>query len=417
MNKKKNLLFVLVFIVFINFYYVNADLNENINKASTEIGDFFNEIEHKDITIITGSKISIEEKMLFNLIKSNIVDLQGIEIITDDYELENQEKYKNKNLVLIGSEKTNIITNKIKPSLNNQKKKSYSPLNIVFSEYNNKKIMIAYSEKEDKNTDNNILEKSFLSNFIDKKYVPFVASFLSILFLYLWNILIKTGFQLGNDLISSKILQKIVSKKKSKKKYLETKKLHQFIEKSEIFAFFLYTIITAIILSYAWSSSKKEFFDLLIINLFIIGFITFIREFARQYYCYKDKVNSEFAFWPFGSLLTLISTFLGNTFSLSCYTLVDENHEKKFGKVSFYISLYTLIMFFISYFFNIIFPSIILQMIFVYSIFVLFIDLFPLSPMSGNDIIKWNFLSWLIIYLIVFVSYIYINFTAYVFYI
>lgn len=451
-NLKKIILVLIILINFytINFNSVNANLNEKIELVSNEISDFFINIDKGEIIIILGSKISIEEKMLFNLIKTNIIDLQGIEIISDkdykNYNLKNNlndnllNKNSLKNIVLVGSEKTNLITKELMNNLTIQKEKSYSPIYVIFGEirnYNNdnsdsnniekdnnknkineknKKVLILHSEKEIKNINNNILKKSILKNFIDEKYIPIVASFISILLLYLWNIIFKTGIEFGSDFISSKILQKITSKKKSKKKAHNIKFL-KFIEKSEIIAFILYTIIFSIVISYSWSNNFKSFLELIIISIAVIGILTFVREFSRQYYCFKEKINSELVFWPFGSILTLLSTILGNTFSLASYTLVDEEHEKLFGKVSFFISIYTYLIALIFYVLNIIKPNLIFQIVFVYCLLVLFIDLFPMKPMAGKDIINWKFIPWLIIYIIVFISYIYINFSAYVFYI
>ena len=119
--------------------------------------------------------------------------------------------------------------------------------------------------------------------------------------------------------------------------------------------------------------------------------------------------------WPFGIVITLISTFLGNTFSLVSYNLLDTEHqaEKKFGKLSFIISLITVIVAFAAYIYNIFNPSVVVQMIFVYCIMSVFIELFPLSPMPGADIKKWNFFVWASSYLFVIASYIYMTLSLY----
>jgi hypothetical protein len=175
------------------------------------------------------------------------------------------------------------------------------------------------------------------------------------------------------------------------------------------------SVVFAITMSWAWSGNMKEFQRIFVINLIIVAVISFLREIARQFICYKNKLRTEYSFWPFGGVLTLISTFLGNTFSLVSYTLVDDNiDEKKFGKITFMISLFTFIAAVIAYIINIFSPGLILQMIFVYCIMMLFIEMFPMAPFAGNDIRKWKFVTWLVFYIVVIVSYIYVNFTAYV---
>jgi hypothetical protein len=226
--------------------------------------------------------------------------------------------------------------------------------------------------------------------------------------LYLWQVFGNTLIELINETVSSKILDKWSKKKKIKK--------NQFLNLSEIIAFLIFVVMFAFMMAYSWSSDKKEFFSLLLLNIVIIGIISFIREFARLIFCHKHKFKSEYIFWPFGTILTVASTFLGNTFSLSACTLLDEDEkdEKKFGKFSFLISLFTFLFAIIAYIINILTPSIILQMIFVFSIMIVFIELFPMSPMPGYDVKKWSFPLWIISYIVVFLVYIYMNFTVYV---
>ena len=63
---------------------------------------------------------------------------------------------------------------------------------------------------------------------------------------------------------------------------------------------------------------------------------------------------------------------------------------------------------------NMITPMISYQMIFVYCIMIVFIELFPLPPMAGSDIKKWKGAVWGIFYLVVIISYIFMNFTNFI---
>ncbi len=417
MRGKLFIVFLLLILFTSAIYAIDTtSLKQGIEQASTQVSDFFSTTTRDEVVIITGSSISVEDKILFNLLKSQVNEVQGLEIITDKYAL-SAEELKGKDFVLIGGEKTNLVSKKLflENLLINKDTTTVSPMVLVFATADSRKVMILYSEKEINNNGNKAVEKSPLSNIMDKKYVPAAATFLSILLLYLWSILGKTIMSFISDFTSSKLIQKITAKKKVKKKEVQHLKLHEFIDKTEILALILTTLVFSLTMSWSWSNNMADFKRMLVINLIIVGVISTLRESVRQFSCYKHKLRTEYVFWPFGTILTLISTFFGNTFSLVSYTLLDENDdEKKYGRTSFFISLFTYLFAVIVYIINIFQPNLVLQMIFVYSIMILFIELFPLPPMTGNDIKKWNFSIWLIFYLIVSISYVYMNFTIYV---
>jgi hypothetical protein len=413
MKSKIALLFILFLFIGCTYALDMANVKQSVEKASSQVTDFFSSVSKEDVIIVTGSRISLEDKILFNMLKSQVNEIQGIQIESDTYGFSQAELSK-ENFVLIGSEKTNIVSKNLSSLLSSGEKTTISPFVLVFSN-NGRKVMVIYSEKEINNNDNKAADRSLLGRIMDKKYVPAAATFLSILLLYLWNIFGKTIMGLISDFSSSKVIQKITEKKKIRKKEVHHLKLHEYVDKGEIIALFLTSVIFAATMSWTWMKDISEFKRMFIINFIIVALISFLRELYRQYSCYKMKVRTEYVFWPFGSIMTIVSTFLGNTFSLASYTLLDENvDEKKFGKISFKISVMTFALAIIAYIINIFSPSLVLQMIFVYSIIVVFIELFPMQPMSGNDIKKWSKLAWIIFYVIVAASYVYMNFTIYV---
>jgi hypothetical protein len=200
------------------------------------------------------------------------------------------------------------------------------------------------------------------------------------------------------------------------KKHLHKLRLHEYLTYPEIIAMFLTTLVFSITMSWSYSDNLKDFLSVFQISIAVVGCVTFAREIVRLYLCYKHKIRSEYVFWPFGTVITFISTFLGNTFSLVSYTLVDtEGHnEKTFGQVSFFISLFTLLTGLTAYILNIFAPSVVLQMLFVYCVMAVFIEMFPLAPMAGADVLKWKKVGWIVFYLICFGMYVTMNFTSYV---
>ncbi len=399
---QKRILLFLIILVTISSAYAQDNIMDKIDSASQDVSDFFGATPASDIVVVTGSKVSMEDKILFNMLKSNL-NLPGLVILTDSKTCDDT-----KDLVLLGSEKTNLLTEDLSDNFENRIKKDYSPLIMETANIGDKKVLIIYSRKEIENVQNLAAKKSPLNNIMDEKYVPAAATFLSILLMYLWQIGSKTVLDFLNESISSKILDKKASNHKIKK--------NEFLNKHEIIAFVVYVVLFAFSLAYGYSAGFSQFLRIFLINLIIIGVISLIRELARLRFCYKHKLRSEYVLWPFGSVVTVLSTFLGNTFSLSSYTLLDEDEadEKRFGRYAFKISLFTYLLAVVAYLLNIIFPSLIMQMIFVFSIMIVFIEMFPMSPMPGNDMKDWNFTVWLISYIVVIITYIMLNFTVYV---
>ena len=63
---------------------------------------------------------------------------------------------------------------------------------------------------------------------------------------------------------------------------------------------------------------------------------------------------------------------------------------------------------------NFLYPSVFLQMAYVFIIMSLFIDMTPLEPLDGKDVKIWNKTKWAIFYVIVIFSYLIMNFSIYV---
>ena len=269
------------------------------------------------------------------------------------------------------------------------------------------------SEKED-NRDNKAADRSPLSLVIDKKYVPIVATAASIFLIYLWNISGNTFFQFIKDYIASHIRSKKSKKKKINKKIDFSYKIIKNIDIKEIFSIFLAIIIFAIVMSWTWSVDLSDFIMLFFINFFIVSFVLGFKETSRVYLSHKYKLKTQYVFWPFGALLTICSTILGNTFSLTYYIVFEEEKNiKKFGEMYFFVYLILYIISLTAFILNIFTPWVVFQMIFVFIIMGLFIFLAPIKPMTGYNIKNWSFEKWLIFYVIVSISYIIMNFSIY----
>jgi len=262
--------------------------------------------------------------------------------------------------------------------------------------------------------ENKAAEKSPLSSIIDKKYVPVIATAVSVFFIFLWNILGSSFYQFINDFFASYVRGKKSKDKKVRKNKDFSFKLIKNMDIKEIVSIFLAIIIFAVSMSWTWSIDISGFIELFFINILVVSFIIGLRESCRLYLSHKKMLKTEYVFWPFGALLTLGSTFLGNTFSLTYYIVFEnEDNAKKFGEMYFYIYLLLYGLSLSTFILNFLVPSVVLQMIFVFTIMGVFVFMTPIKPMTGYNIKNWNFKIFLIFYVIVSISYLIMNFSIY----
>ena len=109
----------------------------------------------------------------------------------------------------------------------------------------------------------------------------------------------------------------------------------------------------------------------LIVNIIIYS----IMHVTRILMDTKHKLHTEYHVWVYGAFITLFSGWLGNTFSLAGYTVTDKGTEdqKLEGKIK-YVSTMILVLFAIIFsIWNILWPSIVIQMCMV---------------LSGKDLLK-----------------------------
>jgi len=377
-----------------------SDTDQKIDEASAIISDFFSEFNNNEMVIIQGSKISLEEKMIFGLIKQRNAQLQGIDIKPDTFS-DTRLAY-----ILVG-QKTNLYAKDLK--IKESTTEDFSPVLLTYGTLETgEKFLIAYSEKEVINKQNQAILKSPLANIVEPAYIPLIVVSSSILLLYLWGLIGNTIANLFSDFVSSKMLRKKTKKRKIKK--------GEFLRFSEVLAFLITVVLFALEMSWNWSEDMGEFWGLFALNIMIVGAVMFVREIVRLRFCHKRKLKSEYVLWPMGSVVTIVSTWLGNTFALASYTLLDEDEAdlKRFGKAAFLINLFTYITAFVAYILNIFLPSVLLQMYFVYCMMILFLETFWMKPMPGHDMLRWNKPIWFIFYIIIVASYLYTNFTVYV---
>jgi hypothetical protein len=260
--------------------------------------------------------------------------------------------------------------------------------------------------------DNNAIEKSPLNGVVPRETVPIVATAVSITSLILWQLFGGIIVDFFSDYTSEKLIDAKGNDKAYIKRLDKIKIPRMPLKTSELFNIFIAVAVFSFALSWTWGSTIWGIIFLFILNLFIVGFIYIFRELFRIYYSGKLGLKTDHVLWPFGAVVTVISSLLGNTFSLAAYNTAENESDGRYAKL---LLRSTFIFYFIAlvcYLFNFIFPNVIFQMIFIFIIMSLMIDMTPIKPMDGDIVRRWNIGFFASTYAIIIASYILMIFTT-----
>ena len=195
----KKILSIVLFFVLISS--VNANIQDQIDEGKEILQDYLSGVPRENIVVVTGSKLSVEEKIIFNMIKGKVSQLQGIQIYIDSYVESHPEITKGKTMVLIGSSKTNKLSTDKGELIN------LDQIHILKREDS----ISIYTSREEVKAENLRISNSPFNGIIPEEYIPVAASITGLFMLYIWSLISKTVLSAFNDIISSRITSRKTS--------------------------------------------------------------------------------------------------------------------------------------------------------------------------------------------------------------
>jgi hypothetical protein len=403
-------------------YQIGKNISQSIAKTSSSLSGLKEKIrselsglKYDDLILIKGSNLSAQEELLMFFAQQQLPNINEIESVYDS-EISNISEIKSsyQKIIFLGGNQTNKIVKLLQSSeaLEIEEQYASTPFLASFgtSTFLDADFIIFSTGLETTNLENKGPERSPLSQILDKRLTPIVATIASITIIHVANLFGSTVSEFFFDFTSEKLGDR-KKKKHQFKKRERTSKTTQYLK--EFGSILIAIIIFSLSLSWTWSTDFSHFYSLFYINLFVVSIFYFIREGLRIYYSRKYSLNTEHMFWPLGSILTFLSTFLGNTFSLASYTaLENEEKEKRYSKMYFTIFsiLFGLTIF--TFIINVIISSQMIQMFYVFTIMAVFIDMTPIEPMDGYEVKKYHLKKWIALYIPVFIFYVIIMFST-----
>jgi hypothetical protein len=245
--------------------------------------------------------------------------------------------------------------------------------------------------------------KSPLAKVIPVEFVPLAVGAIVITLLWLYNLLINISQQSGKGRFTKYVMDHV-----KKKKYNEESAGFGIfgleIRYREWIAVFSSAVIFSLSVSYMYLIEQGDLIMFILVNIIINVVIQLIKHFIRLALDYYYHVKSEYTLWYFGAFITLVSGWLGNTFSLAGYMVRREDDEtlnakRQNGKNEFWTAMFLGVVVIVFFRLSSSFSSHILQMIWVLCLTALFIDLLPIKPFNGKTIRAWSKSAWWLLFI------------------
>ena len=245
------------------------------------------------------------------------------------------------------------------------------------------------------------VDYSPLSPFVPKEYVPVAATGISLILLALIN--------LGRTVFEFKALDFGRKGQKVGEGSIFMGKLNL----SELIAIIAASIVLGISISWQFFGPGPAFLMLVALNSLLCLAGAIVHELSHKIIAVIFKIKVEYRFWPAGSALTLISSYLGNAFSIQAFVLeeIEPNTAKwKVGIMKLagpVVSAIVMVVFAALDFFN---SSSIYKVVYSTSALWAMAEMLPFNGLDGKDIREWNNFIWAFFFLLIGAAYVAVTF-------
>ena len=386
-------------------------LFEDVKDAPERLQNFCN-FTGDNAVIILGSDTSSLEKLTYFELRQQYPSMSEYPVKNDtNFTIED---FQGKVLILIGGPAQNTIAAKIF----DQNIPPTDTIDMVAGRVimiqGAKNKYVIFSDKNGLGLPRTARANSPFAKIMPVEVVPIAAAASGIFLIWLWALLSKIGIKVVTGAVkgvgSNKILDRIKKKKELKEEF------HGFMFKGVRFKTreWISILIAAIVFSFAVSYMylKKDINLWIFFGTNIIFNVLFqsIKNLVRLIADRHRQTHSEYILWYWGAFVTLITGWLGQTFSLAGFTISNEqpdgNAQKTTGKITYFTYLGLIVIFLVLFFlWMFVTDSTFIQMIMIMAITAIFIDMMPFKPFSGQKMLKWSKLWYWMTFLTMLVFY------------
>jgi len=372
----------------------------NLSADPAEQAAFF----RQHALLVTGSNIDAPERAALEAAKAAYPQLNNATPVPDSAEsAAKMRSGKYLVVILIGGPSQNSLTKEaLANGWLNGSNSTYAGFLVNYGKSDSGTLMVSFSDQRGYgNAARESVKYSPLSAFIPAAYIPIAATGISALLLAIFSI-VRTVFEF-----------KALDVGRKGRKVGESRFMLGGVNLMEPLAIMGASLVLGISMSWQFFGPSPDFAWWVAVNTFICLCAAILHEVSHRLVAHVFGFRVEYRIWPAGSLLTLVSSWLGNAFSVQGFLLeeIPENAVK--WKVALMrivgplVSSATMVAFALL---NAVFPSVYFQLIFSTSALWAVAEVFPFSGLDGKDLKDWNILVWLFTFLMVGGAYVLVTF-------
>lgn len=248
---------------------------------------------------------------------------------------------------------------------------------------------------------NEAASRSPLAALMPREYVPAAATGISLAMLILVNV--------GRTVFEFKALDF----GRKGKRVGEGAWMVSGLNASEMLAIAGASLVLGLSISWQFFAPSGDFLLWVGINSMICLFAAILHEVTHRIFAHIFRIKMEYRFWPAGSALTLLSSFLGNAFSIQGFILEEmpEGVPKwKAGLTKLaspLVSALVMILFAWMYWQD---PDPIYKIVYSTSALWAMAEILPFGSLDGKDIRDWSHTAWFLAFTFISVSYLAVTF-------
>lgn len=376
-----------------------------------------------DAYIVYGSKLDTLERLVLDSLTSEALFQSRVEVsfggknITKELKINKILVQDNETdldrlrtgttmIILVGSRTHNSITAEVYDAgyITNESLKYRDQLIIGKGNVDtDSNVMVVYHKVvgDGVRLEREAVKYSPLSDFMPEAYVPVVATGIGMLLLHFFNI-----FKTIAEFLTLKLGRK-------KKTFGYTGPQIKGIHLKEIGAILGASFVLGFAVTWTFTGPSMKFFDLIFLNAGICLFAALSHELTHRIIGRFFGIKMEYRFWYGGSLITILTAFLGNSFGIQGFLLEkgDDNISTwKYGVTKLaapVVSMFIAMAFAVLYLKN---PGVIFQMVYTTASIWAMAEIFPVEGLDGYDVKKWNRLVCFIFLILISIVFFAINF-------
>ncbi len=248
---------------------------------------------------------------------------------------------------------------------------------------------------------NQAARNSPLNAFIPQEYVPLAATGISLLMLILFNV--------GRTVFEFKALN--IGRRN--RKVGEGALMFRGFNLSEGLAIMGASAVLGLSISWQYFGMGGDFAFWLLVNSAICLLAAILHEVTHRVFAHLFGIRMEYRFWPAGSALTLISSFLGNAFSIQGFILEEIPPGVPKWKVGLMklasplVSASVMVLFAYLYYLG---PDPIFKVVYSTSALWAMAEILPFGSLDGKDVKEWNHTVWFLAFCLISISYLAVTF-------